>query len=208
MGRRLLAELKFEPVQPLDPQLYLFNYSECFLLELYMLSLILFQGPFGCLNNARFGIAWGVLGAAEFCLETARQYTLDRYMPGTTTIYIRGYSGYIYEYLFVCSSFCVCILSIYGFWTSTEEHESRNIFWEKNLMLTHIQSRSVYVYNIYILHIRNATAINNLESCLKTYLSNLKLSDLLHICMIWGCGGVSVCLSVSMYCSKVCVPFG
>ena len=37
------------------------------------------QGPFGCLNNARYGIAWGALGAAEFCLEAARQYTLDRY---------------------------------------------------------------------------------------------------------------------------------
>lgn len=36
------------------------------------------SGPFGCLNNARYGIAWGVLGAAEFCLETAREYTLDR----------------------------------------------------------------------------------------------------------------------------------
>lgn len=35
-------------------------------------------GPFGCLNNARFGIAWGTLGAAEFCLDAARQYTLDR----------------------------------------------------------------------------------------------------------------------------------
>ncbi|CAG2192175.1 GCDH [Mytilus edulis] len=35
-------------------------------------------GPFGCLNSARYGIAWGTLGAAEFCLETARQYTLDR----------------------------------------------------------------------------------------------------------------------------------
>ncbi|KAK3599870.1 hypothetical protein CHS0354_022441 [Potamilus streckersoni] len=35
-------------------------------------------GPFGCLNNARYGIAWGSLGAAEFCLETARQYALDR----------------------------------------------------------------------------------------------------------------------------------
>eukprot|EP00042_Codosiga_hollandica_P054528 m.739988 g.739988 ORF g.739988 m.739988 type:complete len:419 (+) comp58922_c0_seq2:9-1265(+) len=35
-------------------------------------------GPFGCLNNARYGIAWGALGAAEFCFETARQYTLDR----------------------------------------------------------------------------------------------------------------------------------
>ncbi|KAL4237100.1 hypothetical protein ACF0H5_005481 [Mactra antiquata] len=39
-------------------------------------------GPFGCLNNARFGIAWGVLGAAEFCLDTARQYTLDRQQFG------------------------------------------------------------------------------------------------------------------------------
>ncbi|XP_042306886.1 glutaryl-CoA dehydrogenase, mitochondrial isoform X2 [Sceloporus undulatus] len=35
-------------------------------------------GPFGCLNNARYGISWGALGAAEFCMHTARQYTLDR----------------------------------------------------------------------------------------------------------------------------------
>jgi glutaryl-CoA dehydrogenase len=35
-------------------------------------------GPFGCLNNARFGISWGVMGAAEFCWQAARQYTLDR----------------------------------------------------------------------------------------------------------------------------------
>ncbi|BFZ16976.1 hypothetical protein BsWGS_20015 [Bradybaena similaris] len=40
------------------------------------------SGPFGCLNNARYGIAWGSLGAAEFCLETARQYTLDRIQFG------------------------------------------------------------------------------------------------------------------------------
>ncbi len=36
------------------------------------------KGPFGCLNNARYGIAWGVLGAAEFCWHAARQYALDR----------------------------------------------------------------------------------------------------------------------------------
>lgn len=36
------------------------------------------QGPFGCLNNARYGIGWGALGAAEFCFETARNYVLDR----------------------------------------------------------------------------------------------------------------------------------
>ena len=36
------------------------------------------KGPFGCLNKARFGIAWGALGAAEFCWHASRQYTLDR----------------------------------------------------------------------------------------------------------------------------------
>ena len=35
-------------------------------------------GPFGCLNNARYGIAWGALGAAEFCWKAAREYALDR----------------------------------------------------------------------------------------------------------------------------------
>jgi glutaryl-CoA dehydrogenase len=36
------------------------------------------KGPFTCLNSARYGIAWGALGAAEDCLETARRYTLER----------------------------------------------------------------------------------------------------------------------------------
>ena len=36
------------------------------------------RGPFTCLNSARYGIAWGALGAAEFCWHAARQYTLDR----------------------------------------------------------------------------------------------------------------------------------
>jgi glutaryl-CoA dehydrogenase len=36
------------------------------------------KGPFGCLNRARYGISWGVMGAAEFCFAAARQYTLDR----------------------------------------------------------------------------------------------------------------------------------
>ncbi|MCE3025847.1 acyl-CoA dehydrogenase [Salinicola sp. DM10] len=40
------------------------------------------SGPFGCLNKARFGIAWGTLGAAEFCWHAARQYTLDRQQFG------------------------------------------------------------------------------------------------------------------------------
>ena len=35
-------------------------------------------GPFGCLNNARYGIVWGAMGAAEFCWHRARQYVLDR----------------------------------------------------------------------------------------------------------------------------------
>lgn len=36
------------------------------------------KGPFGCLNNARYGIAWGSLGAAEFCMHAARDYCLER----------------------------------------------------------------------------------------------------------------------------------
>jgi glutaryl-CoA dehydrogenase len=40
------------------------------------------KGPFTCLDSARYGIAWGALGAAEFCWHTARQYTLDRQQFG------------------------------------------------------------------------------------------------------------------------------
>ncbi|CAJ0747530.1 21735_t:CDS:10 [Entrophospora sp. SA101] len=40
------------------------------------------KGPFGCLNNARYGIAWGVMGAAEFCLAQAREYALNRVQFG------------------------------------------------------------------------------------------------------------------------------
>ena len=39
-------------------------------------------GPFGCLNRARYGIAWGAMGAAEFCWHAARQYTLQRHQFG------------------------------------------------------------------------------------------------------------------------------
>ena len=39
-------------------------------------------GPFGCLNNARYGIAWGAMGAAEYCWHAARQYGLDRIQFG------------------------------------------------------------------------------------------------------------------------------
>jgi glutaryl-CoA dehydrogenase len=41
-----------------------------------------FAGPFSCLNRARYGISWGAMGAAEFCMHAARQYTLDRKMFG------------------------------------------------------------------------------------------------------------------------------
>ena len=40
------------------------------------------KGPFGCLNRARYGISWGVMGAAEFCYHAARQYGLDRQQFG------------------------------------------------------------------------------------------------------------------------------
>jgi glutaryl-CoA dehydrogenase len=41
------------------------------------------KGPFGCLNRARYGISWGSMGAAEFCMHAARQYGLDRKQFGT-----------------------------------------------------------------------------------------------------------------------------
>ena len=40
------------------------------------------KGPFGCLNKARYGIAWGAMGAAEFCMDAARRYTLERQQFG------------------------------------------------------------------------------------------------------------------------------
>ena len=40
------------------------------------------RGPFSCLNNARYGISWGALGAAEFCWHAARSYTMERQMFG------------------------------------------------------------------------------------------------------------------------------
>ncbi|MDH2325883.1 acyl-CoA dehydrogenase [Cereibacter sp. SYSU M97828] len=43
-----------------------------------MLDIKGLKGPFGCLNRARYGISWGVMGAAEFCFHAARQYGLDR----------------------------------------------------------------------------------------------------------------------------------
>ncbi len=53
--------------------------DEVFVSEEHMLPKVTgLRGPFTCLNSARYGIAWGALGAAEFCWHTARQYTLDR----------------------------------------------------------------------------------------------------------------------------------
>jgi hypothetical protein len=44
------------------------------------------KGPFGCLNNARYGISWGALGAAEFCFNAARDYTLSRNQFGAPLV--------------------------------------------------------------------------------------------------------------------------
>ena len=43
-------------------------------------------GPFGCLNNARYGIGWGAIGAAEACFHQARQYTLGKFIIYTLEI--------------------------------------------------------------------------------------------------------------------------
>jgi len=53
--------------------------EDCFVPEANLLPNVQgLSGPFGCLNRARYGIAWGAMGAAEFCWQAARQYTLDR----------------------------------------------------------------------------------------------------------------------------------
>ncbi|MBU6419746.1 MAG: acyl-CoA dehydrogenase [Proteobacteria bacterium] len=56
--------------------------DEVFVPEDAILDVKGLRGPFSCLNNARYGIAWGALGAAEFCWHTARDYTLGRKMFG------------------------------------------------------------------------------------------------------------------------------
>jgi glutaryl-CoA dehydrogenase len=83
-GQILMDEV-FVPEKNLLPKVegYGVRFSLFFFIIALIETLILcaysfFQGPFGCLNNARYGIAWGALGAAEACVEVARQYTLDR----------------------------------------------------------------------------------------------------------------------------------
>jgi glutaryl-CoA dehydrogenase len=56
--------------------------DEVFVPDDGMLEVKGLRGPFSCLNNARYGIAWGALGAAEFCFHAARTYTLARKMFG------------------------------------------------------------------------------------------------------------------------------
>jgi glutaryl-CoA dehydrogenase len=52
--------------------------DEAFVPDEYRLQIEGIKAPFSCLNKARFGIGWGALGAAEFCYESARNYTLER----------------------------------------------------------------------------------------------------------------------------------
>ncbi|MBB5373816.1 acyl-CoA dehydrogenase [Acidocella aromatica] len=56
--------------------------DEVFVPDDAMLNVKGLRGPFSCLNNARYGIAWGVLGAAEFCFHASRDYTMGRKMFG------------------------------------------------------------------------------------------------------------------------------
>ncbi len=57
--------------------------EDCFVSDDALLPHVVgLKGPFSCLNNARYGIGWGVMGAAEFCWHTARDYTLNRVLFG------------------------------------------------------------------------------------------------------------------------------
>uniref|UniRef100_A0A8C4QF89 Glutaryl-CoA dehydrogenase b n=1 Tax=Eptatretus burgeri TaxID=7764 RepID=A0A8C4QF89_EPTBU len=79
---RIPATLTIKPTPDLNLAIMIYGmlYEICFFVALVLQNTDLsFQGPFGCLNNARYGIAWGALGAAEFCFHTARSYVLERY---------------------------------------------------------------------------------------------------------------------------------
>ena len=52
--------------------------DEVFVPDDHVLDVVGMKGPFSCLNKARYGIGWGALGAAQFCYEAARNYTLER----------------------------------------------------------------------------------------------------------------------------------
>lgn len=52
--------------------------DDVFVPDDHVLDVVGMKGPFSCLNKARFGIGWGALGAAQFCYEAARNYTLER----------------------------------------------------------------------------------------------------------------------------------
>lgn len=75
------VEVPAENLLPNVEGLKVFNTFIHFIIVVLLIILLICKGPFGCLNSARYGISWGALGAAEFCYETARQYTLDRLVP-------------------------------------------------------------------------------------------------------------------------------
>jgi glutaryl-CoA dehydrogenase len=56
--------------------------DEVFVEDAYRLQVEGIKAPFSCLNKARYGIGWGAMGAAEFCYQAARNYTLDRHQFG------------------------------------------------------------------------------------------------------------------------------
>lgn len=56
--------------------------DEAFVPDDHVLDVVGMNGPFSCLNKARYGIGWGALGAAQFCYEAARNYTLERVQFG------------------------------------------------------------------------------------------------------------------------------
>ena len=60
--------------------------DDCFVPEENRLDVTGLKGPFSCLNKARYGIAWGALGAAEFCLKATREYVLDRQQFGSPLV--------------------------------------------------------------------------------------------------------------------------
>ena len=81
------------------------------------------SGPFGCLNQARYGISWGVLGAAEFCFHAARTYCLERKQFGAplaaNQLVQKKLADMVSDSHGSCSFFLFLLFLLMTFWTSS-----------------------------------------------------------------------------------------
>ena len=81
------------------------------------------KGPFGCLNRARYGISWGVMGAAEFCWHAARQYGLDRKQFGKPLAQTQLFQKKLADMQTEITLGLTACLRVVGSWTRVMQHQ-------------------------------------------------------------------------------------